>query len=85
MRHFFSTDGEADILYEGMTAEVTAAFAEARIDYDKNGPSATSGHQANDRADTFKDVRRGVKTVTENGTDCTPSGSPSSRGRTRRS
>ncbi len=36
------------------------------IDYVKLPPSATSEHQANDVASTFKDLKKGIETITKN-------------------
>jgi hypothetical protein len=42
------------------------AFSEANIDCIKLPPSTTSEHQANDVASTFKDMKKGIETVTKN-------------------
>jgi hypothetical protein len=71
MRHFYSQDGEAEILILAMDWVVQSAFDEARTDFIKGPPSATAAHQANDRSSNFKDDKLGMETVTKNGTDTT--------------
>ena len=44
-RNFFTTDGEACILNQAFDEEVLAAFAQAKIDYMKLGPSSTKVQQ----------------------------------------
>eukprot|EP01034_Spumella_vulgaris_P030919 gene30919-38212_t len=68
-RTFFSTDGEACILNEVFNKEVLEGFAEARVDYMKGGPSATSKHQPCDVSSNFRDFKTGMSMVGNNGVD----------------
>lgn len=65
MRNLYSQDGEAEILDES----VEAAFMDSLTDFCKGPQSATAIHQAWDRNKSFRDCKRGMKTVTEAGTD----------------
>jgi hypothetical protein len=63
-----TTDGEAIILNQAFEESVILAFVNALIDYLKLGPSTTSIHQANDVASTFKDMKKGIVTITKSPT-----------------
>ena len=69
MRNLYSQDGEAEILLPAMDRHVQAAFMDILTDFCKGPPSATAIHQAWDRNKSFRDCKRGMKTVTEAGTD----------------
>jgi hypothetical protein len=71
MRNLYSQDGEAEILMPAMDPRVQAAFMDILTDFCKGPPSATAIHQAWDRNKSFRDCKRGMKTVTEAGTDTT--------------
>lgn len=67
MRAFFSTDGEPIILYQSCSDEIQAEFKSQCIDYVKGGASTTSIHNALDRTVVFRDMRKGIKKVSETG------------------
>lgn len=69
MRNFYSQDGEAEILLPAMDDIVQTAFAGCRTDFVKGPPSATGIHQSWDRNTSFRDTKKGMETVTKNGTD----------------
>ena len=69
MRNFYSQDEEAEILIPAMDWAVQSAFAESRTDFVKGPPSATGAHQSCDRSPNFRDTKKGMETVTKNGTD----------------
>lgn len=69
MRNLYSQDGEAEILMPAMDESVQAAFMDSLTDFCKGPPLATAIHQAWDRNKSFRDCKRGMKTVTEAGTD----------------
>lgn len=69
MRNFYSQDGEAEILTPAMDEDVQLAFKDARTDFAKGPPSATGIHQSWDRNTSFRDCKKGIKTVTEGGVD----------------
>lgn len=69
MRNVHSQDGEAEILLPAMDARVQAAFMDILTDFCKGPPSATAIHQVWDRNKSFRDCKRGMRTVTEVGTD----------------
>lgn len=68
-RNFYSQDGEAEILTPAMDVVVQQAFEDSLTDFAKGPPSATGIHQSWDRNTSFRDCKRGMKTVTEAGTD----------------
>lgn len=69
MRDFYSQDGEAEILTPAMDENVQLAFKDARTDFAKGPPSATGIHQSWDRNTSFRDCKKGIKTVAEGGVD----------------
>ena len=69
MRNLYSQDGEAEILMPAMDERVQAAFMGSLTDFCKGPPSATAIHQAWDRNKSFRDCKKGMKAVTEAGTD----------------
>ncbi len=68
-RSFFSTDGEAIILNQGLDPDVLAAFREAKIDYLKGAPSGTHKHQPADVSTNFRDIKTGMNHVATNNTN----------------
>ena len=68
MRNLYSQDGEAEILMPAMDKRVQTAFKDSLTDFCKGPPSATAIHQAWDRLKSFRDFKKGMKTVTEAGT-----------------
>ena len=52
-----------------MDVVVQQAFEDSLTDFAKGPPSATGIHQSWDRNTSFRDCKRGMKTVTEAGTD----------------
>ena len=69
MRNILTQDGEAEVLIPAMDEEVQAAFEGANVDFIKGPPSATGIHQAWDRSTAFRDTKKGMETVTKNGTN----------------
>lgn len=69
MRNFYSQDGEAEILTPAMSEVVQLAFKDSLTDFAKGPPSATGIHQSWDRSTSFRDCKKGMKTVTEAGID----------------
>lgn len=69
MRNLYTQDGEADVQEPAMDAAVQLAFQLSHTDFAKGPPSATGIHQTWDRNTSFRDCKRGMKTVTEAGTE----------------
>jgi hypothetical protein len=59
MRFMFYIDGEAIILKQALDPEVLAEFSNGLIDVLKGPPSASAIHQAADRSNTFRDLKKG--------------------------
>lgn len=64
LRMFFSTDGEAVVMNEVFDALILTELQRLAVDMAKGGPGTTSVWQPCDVADTFRDVKVGVKMVT---------------------
>ena len=67
MRNFYSQDGEAEILVPAMDEAVQSVFQAISTDFVKGPPSATQIHQSWDRNTSFRDVKKGMETITKNG------------------
>ena len=67
MRNFYSQDSEAEILVPAMDEAVQSAFQAINTDFVKGPPSATGIHQSWDRNTSFRDVKKGMETITKNG------------------
>jgi hypothetical protein len=61
-RHFVYMDGEHTQLIEAADPEVQAIFKGLETDICKGGPALTKSSQACDRAENFKDERKGIET-----------------------